>query len=806
MKRLRVAALWKRKPRPVGTRLERGLATENAPGQSGWLYAGGVLLALVLLTLAAFPRSNVYQYTVEIGDEWHAEALVASFDFPIYKSEEELEAERVALRANTPPYFRVATDAQQGMAARRDTLMRHLDAAFAAWSAYRMHRLAGETEEAEADSLAYLDLRRMVRLAITEEQWRLLATLRAEGAPGAPEGASPDVPGANAARPDAYLLNEAWRIASQLLVVGVTDVARDSVLSDRIVIRDEANRTETVRDRDNIYGLDEAYAFAEDRFREHEDSLAVAMGGAFFRAIFTPSHTYLRGETIRELRRLEQRISPVQGRFAAGETIVEQGGRVTEDVYAQLVSYERAWQERGGENILWRVLLGQFLVILSAYFLFFVYLYLLRRPIFSSKRSLLLLAALFAVVVAVFAIVVRVESLRMYIVPVAIVPVLVTVIFDSRVGIFAALTLALLGGQLLHYNFEFTFATFLASALGVFSVRDLRNRQQFFFSAGMVFLGYLVALSGTAIFFGEPWQVFFADMLPASISAFFLLLAYPLLWIAERAFGVATDLALVELSDMNNPLLKQLSLEAPGTFNHTLQVANLAEAAADAVGANTLLVRVGALYHDIGKLAKPNYFVENQRSGANPHDDLKPQMSALIIASHVKEGLEKGKERNIPNRVLDFIAMHHGSSRIDFFYRQALAQRKKGDPEILESEFRYQGPPPNTKETGILMLADSVEAASRSLSDPSHRRLESLIEEIVADRLADGQLDDTDLTFRDLSRIKRTFLSILLGIHHIRIKYPGQEEEPALLPAAKEDLAPGAIDDADEASGPPDGG
>ena len=805
MKRLRVAALWKRKPRPVGTRLEKGLATENAPGQSGWLYAGGVLLALVLLTLAAFPRSNIYQYTVEIGDEWHAEALVASFDFPIYKSEEELEAERVALRANTPPYFRVATDAQQGMAARRDTLIRHLDAAFAAWRAYRMHRLAGETEEAEADSLAYLDLRRMVRLAITEEQWRLLANLRAEGAPDAPDGASPVLPGANAARPDAYLLNEAWRIASQLLVVGVTDVARDSVLSDRIVIRDEANRTETVRDRDNIYGLDEAYAFAEDRFREHEDSLAVAMGGAFFRAIFTPSHTYLRGETIRELRRLEERISPVQGRFAAGETIVEQGGRVTEDVYAQLVSYERAWQERGGENILWRVLLGQFLVILSACFLFFLYLYLLRRPIFSSKRSLLLLAVLFAVVVAVFAIVVRVESLRMYIVPVAIVPVLVTVIFDSRVGIFSALTLALLGGQLLHYNFEFTFATFLASALGVFSVRDLRNRQQFFFSAGMVFLGYLVALSGTAILFGEPWQVFFADMLPASISAFFLLLAYPLLWIAERAFGVATDLALVELSDMNNPLLKQLSLEAPGTFNHTLQVANLAEAAADAVGASTLLVRVGALYHDIGKLAKPNYFVENQRSGANPHDDLKPQMSALIIASHVKEGLEKGKERNIPNRVLDFIAMHHGSSRIDFFYRQALAQRKKGDPEILESEFRYQGPPPNTKETGILMLADSVEAASRSLSDPSHRRLESLIEEIVADRLADGQLDDTDLTFRDLSRIKRTFLSILLGIHHIRIKYPGQEEEPALLPAAKEELAPGAIDAA-AASGPPDGG
>ena len=807
MKRLRVAGLWKRKPRPVGTRLEKGLADEGGPGNAGWLYTGGVLLTLVLLTLAAFPRSNVYQYTVEVGDEWHAEALVASFDFPIYKSEEELQAERVALRENTPPYFRVAPDAQRVMEARRDTLIRHLDEVFAAWRAYRVHRLAGEMVEAEADSLQYLDLRRKSRLAITEEQWRLLADLHADWTSRLPAGASSSVVSeAAGGHPDTHLLNEAWGIASQLLVVGVTDVPRDSILSDQIVIRDEANRTETVRDRDNTYGLDEAYAYAEDRFQEQEDSLTVLMGGAFFRAIFTPSLIYLRGETIRELRRLEQRISPVQGLFAAGETIVEQGGRVTEDAYAQLVSYERAWQERGGENILWRVLLGQFLIILAAYSLFFLYLYLLRRRIFTHKRSLLLLAVLFVIVVAVFAIVVRVESLRMYIVPVAIVPVLIAVIFDSRVGIFAALTLAFLGGQLLHYNFEFTFATFLASALGVFSVRDIRNRRQFFISAGMVFLGYLVVLSATAIFFGEPWQVFFADMLPASISAFFLLLAYPLLWIAERAFGITTDLALVELSDMNNPLLKQLSLEAPGTFNHTLQVANLAEAAADAIGANTLLLRVGTLYHDIGKLAKPNYFVENQRSGANPHDDLKPHMSALIIASHVKEGLEKCREHNIPNRVLDFIAMHHGSSRMDFFYKQAKREqeRKKGAPPILESEFRYQGPRPNTKETGILMLADSVEAASRSLSNPSRRRLESLINDIVKGRLEDGQLDDTDLTFRDLSRIKGTFLSILLGIHHIRIRYPGQKEDSAAPLPEKAESAPDEPPEAPEAPETPE--
>ena len=773
MKVLRDAGLWKQKSRPVGTKLEKGLASPDKSGRIQWVYSGSILLVLVLLTLAAFPRSNVYQYTVEVGDEWHGESLVAPFDFSIYKSEADLEAERAALRENTPPYFRVSADAQGVMVANRDTLIRQLEEVFDAWTAYRVHRLRGEMAEGEADSLRYLDLRRAARLTITSEQWRLLADSYAERMPEL----SAALPQFNTSRPDENLLNQAWGVASQLLVVGVLDVPQDSVLADRIVIRNDVNRTETIRAKDNTYGLDEAYSYAERQFQQSEDSLSVVLGDAFFRAIFTPSLSYLRAETIRERQRLEQRISLVRGRVAEGETIIEQGGQVTEGIHAQLTSFERAWQERGGENILWRVLLGQFLVVLAAYFLFFLYLYLLRRPIFANKRSMLVLAILFSIVVGLFAIALHVEFLRMYIVPVAIAPVLITVIFDSRVGIFAALTLALLGGQLLYYNFEFTFATFLASALGVFSVRDIRNRRQFFISAGMVFLGYLVVLAASAIFFGEPLQVFFGDMLPASISAFLLLLAYPLLWIAERAFGITTDLTLVELSDMNNPLLKQLSLEASGTFNHTLQVANLSEAAADAVGANSLLVRVGALYHDIGKLAKPRYFVENQRSGGNPHDDLKPRMSALIIASHVKEGLEKGREHNVPERVLDFISMHHGTSRIEFFYRQALDQHKKGEPEVLESEFRYDGPRPNTKETGILMLADSVEAASRSLSDPTHRRLETLIEDIVAGRLADGQLDDTDLTFRDLSQIKRTFLSILLAIYHIRIRYPGQDEE-----------------------------
>ncbi len=343
--------------------------------------------------------------------------------------------------------------------------------------------------------------------------------------------------------------------------------------------------------------------------------------------------------------------------------------------------------------------------------------------------------------------------------------------------------------MILNYDFEFTFATIFATTLGVFSVRDIKNRGQFFVSAALVFLGYLAVLGATAIYFATPSEQFLSDLLLVGVNSFLLIMAYPLLWVFERAFDITTDISLLELSDTNRPLLKELSLRAPGTFNHSLQVANLAEAAADAVGVNALQTRVGALYHDIGKMLKPEYFVENQRPGSNLHDQLKPRMSALIIASHVKEGLEMGRQYNLPQRVLDFIPMHHGTTRIEFFYRKAVDQRGTGEPEILESEFRYPGPRPNSTETGILMLADSVEAASRSLSDPTHKRLETLIDMIFKARIEDGQLDKTDLTFRDLTQIRETFLSMLLGIYHVRVKYPGQDETPeapapqALAPA-----------------------
>jgi putative nucleotidyltransferase with HDIG domain len=562
-------------------------------------------------------------------------------------------------------------------------------------------------------------------------------------------------------------------------------------------VRDVRASSDREVDKASIRGIDETYQVADDQFAVDypDDPTAAAVAGAFFRAIFQYSYEFMEDGSRERWSAARARVSLTEGAVAEGEIIVRSGDRITGLVQRKLSSLERSQALRTGNRIGWKTRLGQTIVTLATFFFFFLYLYFLRRKVFDSNRMLFLVALLFAGIIGLYAFVLRTEFFGFYIVPVAIVSILLTVIFDSRVALFGTLTLALIGGLLLRYDFEFLFATIFAGGLGIYSVRDIKNRGQFFVSSGLVFLGYATILFGSLLIHNTSTDNFLSELLQVGVNSFLLIIAYPLLWVFERAFDITTDLTLLELSDTNRPLLKELSIRAPGTLNHTLQVANLAEAAADRVNANALLTRVGALYHDIGKMNKPEYFVENQRAGINPHDNLKPRMSALIIASHVKEGLEIGRMHNLPQRVLDFIPMHHGTAKIEYFYKRALDDAAEGDAPVSESEFRYPGPKPSTREAGILMLADSVEAASRSIGTPTHKRFEGLIDSIFSSRMEDGQLDDVDLTLRELNVIKETFLNMLVGMHHVRVKYPGQEEEveeddDAVVPVAGSVAAP----------------
>ncbi|MBX2822324.1 MAG: HDIG domain-containing protein [Rhodothermaceae bacterium] len=766
---------FRRKIRPVGEKLEKGRNSENQLATKNLFIKSVIFFALLLISYIAFPKSELYQFSVEAGESWRYETLRAPFDFPIYKDEGVIESEKRNIRYTTPPYFSEIPQAKTKMLAKRDTVKNQLDRIFVAYSQFRKNKERDSLTWAIQDSLRVTDLKRTAWLRLTQEQWEYLT-----------ESYMSHLPDSNGVslssaeeRLDQALLNNAWNIANQLIRVGILDIPLDSVLTEEIVIRKVDESIDIRRNKDNVVGLNEAFVFAEEKFATSfpANSQYARLGNSFFRAIFQPSLSFMRAETYREWNRKEERLSPTRDMVGAGSVIVNKGDLINDETMRRLSSLERAQREKSGNRMPWRIGLGQFMFTLAVFVIFFLYLYVQRKGIFDDNRKVLLIVLLFVGIIGSYAIVVRSSILNIYAIPVAIVPVMLTVLFDSRVALFGLLTLAFIGGHFNGYDFEFTFATLFAGFLGVFSVRDIKNRGQIFLSAAIVGVGYSVILMSSWLVFDVSQSVLSEDLMSIAINAAQLIVVLPLLWVFERAFDITTDLTLLELSDTNRPLLKELSIRAPGTFNHSLQVANLAEAAADAIGANALLTRVGALYHDIGKMVKPEYFVENQRSQKNPHDQVKPRMSSLIIASHVKEGLEIGRNYNLPKLVLSFIPMHHGTTLIEYFYKKAQEMEEGEQGSVLESEFRYPGPRPNSRETGILMLADSVEAASRSINEPTHKRLEGLIESIFKARVNDHQLDDTDLTFRDLDKIKETFLAMLIGIHHGRVKYPGQDRE-----------------------------
>lgn len=751
-----------RRPVPSGRRLTREEIAARV----------GILAGLVGLTVLMFPAADTFDIgmRVRVGDVWQREEVIAPFSFPVYKTEEQLAAERDSIRYDEPPVFARVPDATERTQARLDSLRAEFDRLLTTYRDWRLARLAGDDEAARRDSLAFAALFAEVPIEISAGQWELLAAAYTPR----PDGSDPPGPPLHP-----VLIQEAGRLAARLLPLGVLDVPKDSVLTDQITVVDLELRTEGALLLASVYGRDEVVNIARNEFavRYPESPQTVALGTDLFDRALQPSLAFQEAETRARWAEREARISRTVGLVQEGEAIVRRGDYITEAVQQRLESLARIRaQQQGGIGPV-RQFFGQLILSLAAFAVFFCYLYFLRRPLFDETRYVLLMAVLFAAIIGFFGVAVRIPNAPSFVVPVALASILLTVIFDSRVGMFATVTLALIGGVLFGYDFEFTFATVVAGMFAVFTMRDVKNRGQIILTAGIVFVAYLAMLGGYALLRAGDLSRLAYDVLMVAINAGLLLLAYPLIIVFERGFGVTTDLSLLELSDMNRPLLKELSLRAPGTLSHVQQVANLAEAAADAVGANALQARVGALYHDIGKMIRPEYFIENQRGGDNPHDRITPYMSALIIAEHVKAGEELGREYGLPDVVLQFIPTHHGTTLMEYFYRKANELRQEGDPPVDEAEFRYPGPRPQTVEQGIVMLADSVEAASRSLDKPTPKRLEALIDTIFRARIEDGQLAETGLTFADLDRIKESFLSVLGGVYHTRVKYPDQQAE-----------------------------
>lgn len=464
-------------------------------------------------------------------------------------------------------------------------------------------------------------------------------------------------------------------------------------------------------------------------------------------------------------------ISTTKGMVQKGELIVANETVIDEEVYQKLMSFRETYDTQTksvGDDKL--VFLGQVFLVGFIVTLLMVFLFLFRKDIYADNRQLSLLLLVITSMLLVLTWAIKFNLSNLYLIPFCIVPIIIRILFDTRLALNLHLLVILVAGFFVPNSFEFVFYQTTAGMVAIYSIKNLVKREQLLISASFILSAYFVSFVGIALLReGSFGHIEWINFLPFLFSVLLSLLAYPLIYAFERVFGITSDVALIELTNTNNKLLRELAFKAPGTFQHSLQVANLAEAAIFKIGGNALLVRAGALYHDIGKMENPQYFIENQ-TGSSPHDKLPYEQSAQIIIRHVLKGIEISRRHKLPESIIDFIRTHHGNTRVDYFYQSFL----KNSPEkfIDENIFRYPGPIPFSKETGVLMLADSVEAASRSLKNPEAQNINDLVERIIDYKLEQNQLDNCDLTLKDLETIKLIFKTMLMSIYHVRVDYP----------------------------------
>ena len=729
-----------------------------------------VVMAVVLLVLFTylFPSSESIESSYHVGMVWTQKDVVAPFSFPILKDDRQYEREKNDATAAVPPVVERRPAIETAQLETLTIRLRSLKALSDAHKGWMKSRSG-------LDSLKYVNLSKMLAFN----------------------------PGVSIDFLDRWLGKEtgggAFRKIDQALRTILPEIYRDGVLDSGMlkqthkVIALRKGITEELVASDKFSSLSQAKAALELRLETYfgeSDSLKLAMNIGV--SILVPNMQFNARDTQRDILIARDNVPKTLGFVQEGERIIGKNERMTEEAKAKLDSFRHAKAEEGNAIDRTGQWIGIFFHVLLILGLYGTYLFLFRKRIFNDNSSLGLITSLFCLE-GLFAYATRVADVSVplqFLIFVPMASMLLAIIYDSRVAFYGTVIISLLVAGIRGNDYPIALASIIAGSLGAYTVRDISNRTQIFRSIGFIFLGYMLSILALGLERFEDFPTMgleialgFGNALISSI------LTYALLLFFERAFNITTDLRLVELADINQPLLQRLSEEAPGTFHHSLMLGNLAEAAADEIGANSILAKVGAYYHDIGKLIKPEYFVENQVGTPNRHSKLKPRMSAKLIISHVNEGMELARAYKIPEKVVDFIPQHHGTTRLSFFFDKALKQAatRKNNKEVVQDEdYRYPGPRPQTKETAIVMLADTIEAATRSVSDVTPQKLELTVDSMIKHRLMEGELDECNLTMTDLRKIKEAFLQILIGIHHHRIQYPEQET----IEAPPADLVP----------------
>ncbi|MEZ5106716.1 MAG: HDIG domain-containing protein [Draconibacterium sp.] len=480
--------------------------------------------------------------------------------------------------------------------------------------------------------------------------------------------------------------------------------------------------------------------------------------------------------TDKEIDELSANISPSRGMVQAGERIILEGEIIDAQKFQLLESLKASYTLEQGKGIdRYMGAIGKGMVIAALMTIIFLFLYIFRHDVLKQVRKLAFLLLFMVGMVFIASFINTFPNLHIYLVPLAIFPIIVRTFFDSRTAIFMLIITTILIGFYAPNNYEFILLEVSAGIVAVFSLNKMHRRVHLVLATLWVLITYMFIFTALNFIHEGTISEFNFDMYKwFIISSALMLSVYPLIYIFEKIFGFISDVTLIEISDSNQPLLRKLAEEAPGTFQHSMQIANLAEEVILKIGGNPFLVRAGALYHDIGKISKPNFFIENQVAGLNPHDEMSYIKSAEVIIDHVKNGVKMAQKHKLPEPIIEFIATHHGTTKANYFYIKH--SQENPNTKVDENAFIYPGPLPRSKEAAVVMLVDGIEAASRSLAEKTYAHLKELIDNMIDQKIKLRQLDHSALTFNDINVIKETLLNKLINIYHIRIEYPKENK------------------------------
>ena len=661
----------------------------------------GIVVCAVTLIVWLMPRNSYSSFKIELGKPWSYTNLSAPFDFPIYKSDEAVKAERDSLMERYEPYYIYNKD-------------------------------------------------------VAVKQIRQFYKDYSGGIPGLSND---------------YLSIIANRLSNFYSqgIMNSSEYARlrhDTTRMIRIISGKDASSRQITK----MYSVVTAYEqiFSDEALAKHTDILRKCNLNDYI----TPNLTYDRERSESSLNDLHSSIPLASGVVQMGQKIIERGEIVDKKTYNILQSYQREKErrEKNQQGVLSLTIFGQIVYVFIMIASLTIYLTLFRKDYFEHMRSTIMLFVLIVLFVIITSVMVSHSVLHVFILPYAMVPIFIRVFMDSRTAFMAHTIMILICAIILQHPLEFIAVQMVGGMAAIYSLRELSSRSQLFWSAVIITAACaLTDLSFEWMQANDITKVNFGKTNYIVINGMLLFCSYPLLYLIEKTFGYTSNITLIELSDMNKTLLRKMSEVAPGTFQHSIQVGNLAAEIANKIGAKSQLVRTGALYHDIGKIINPIYFTENQ-SGVNPHEKMGSIDSAQMIISHVTEGIKLAEKYNLPNIIKDFISTHHGQGKTKYFYIQYKNAHPKDD--IDELLFTYPGPNPFTKEQAILMMADTIEAASRSMPDYTEKSIRELVNKLIDAQVAEGYFRECPITFRDIAYAKTVLIEKLKTIYHTRLSYP----------------------------------